>query len=111
MNDQSDEENGDGTTPVDAVVMRPLFVPLKSQYYEAFIDGSKDTEYRKYGKGWNERTCVVGRRVTISKGYGKQNRRTGTIVGFTKRQMSSQAWIDCYGEPGLAACIRIELDA
>lgn len=98
-------------TPVDPLVMRPLFVPLKSQYYEAFIDGSKDTEYRKYGKGWNERTCVVGRRVTISKGYGKQNRRTGTIVGFTKRRMSSKAWIDCYGEPGLAACIHIELDA
>ena len=99
------------STPVEPIVMRPLFVPLKSQYYEAFIDGLKDTEYRKYGNGWNERTCVIGRRVTISKGYGKQNRRTGKIVGFSKRRMASKSWIECYGEPGLAACIKIELDA
>ncbi|MEO1528488.1 MAG: hypothetical protein AAFX06_23945 [Planctomycetota bacterium] len=89
---------------------RPLFIPLKSQYYEAFIDGTKKTEFRKYGARWNETTCAVGRRVTISKGYGKQNRRTGVIVSFEKRMMSSPDWIDCYGEPGIAACITIAID-
>ncbi len=90
--------------------MKPLFIPLKSKYYEAFVDGTKDTEFRKYGPRWNERTCKLGRRVIISKGYGRQNRRTGTIVGFKKQQMESVEWIECYGATGTAACIEIELD-
>lgn len=61
---------------------KPLFIPLKTEYYEAFVSGEKDTEYRKYGPGWNERTCRVGRSVVISKGYGKQNRRNGVIRSF-----------------------------
>lgn len=89
---------------------KPLFIPLKSQYYDAFCNGSKPEEYRKYGPRWNERTCHVGRRVTISKGYGKQNRREGTIVGFATRWMMSDEWIECYGKPGYAACIEIKLD-
>lgn len=90
--------------------VKPLFVPLKTEYYEAFVRGDKSTEYRQYGPRWNERTCHVGRRVTISKGYGRQHRRHGTIVGFSTRRMASAAWIDCYGTPGLAACIEIKLD-
>lgn len=89
---------------------KPLFIPLKSAYYDAFVDGSKTVEYRRYGKGWNETTCKIGRRVVISKGYGKHNRRSGVIVGFEKQEMSSPAWIDCYGEAGLAACIEIRLE-
>lgn len=94
----------------DHAVTTPVFIPLKTEYYEAFCDGSKTTEYRKYGKRWNEKNCDVGRRVTISKGYGKKHRRHGVIIGFKKRRMSSKAWIDCYGEPGMAACIEIKLD-
>lgn len=89
---------------------KPLFIPLKTAYYDAFVDGSKTVEHRRYGKGWNETTCGVGRRVVISKGYGKQNRRSGVIVGFEQRHMDSEAWIDCYGSPGLAACIQIQLE-
>ena len=89
---------------------KPLFIPLKTKYYEAFCDGTKTVEYRKYGSRWNEKHCRVGRAVTISKGYGKKYRRSGVIVGFEKQQMSSDAWIDCYGEPGLSACIEIRLD-
>lgn len=96
-------------TAYERIVNR-LFVPLKTAYYEAFVDGSKTIEFRKYGQRWNERTCPVGRRVTISKGYGKQHRRDGVIVSFEKRQVDSEAWIDCYGEPGTAACIGIQLD-
>lgn len=89
--------------------MKNLFIALKTKYYEAFCDGTKSTEFRKYGKRWNEDVCKLGRKVTLSKGYGKQHRKTGVIVGFEKRMIDSTEWIDCYGEPGLAACITIEL--
>lgn len=61
---------------------KPLFVPLKTQYYEEFVSGDKDTEYRKYGPGWNEKTCPIGRPVVISKGYGKYRRSKGVIRSF-----------------------------
>ena len=64
--------------------MKPLFIPLMSQYYEAFLDGSKDTEYRLYGPVWNERNCPVGRAVTLSKGYGKKHRLCGVVISFER---------------------------
>lgn len=48
---------------------KPLFVPLKTEWFCAFKSGSKTTEYRLYGPRWNERTCVKGRAVTLSHGY------------------------------------------
>jgi len=59
-----------------------LFVPLKTEYFRAFADGTKQTEYRIYGPRWNERVCRVGRRVVLSNGYGKRERLTGTITAF-----------------------------
>lgn len=67
---------------------KPLFIPLCTAPYEAFADGSKRDELRLYGPRWNERTCRVGRRVILSKGYGKSNRLSGTIRAF-KRQHGS----------------------
>ena len=64
------------------MIEKPLFIPLKAEYYEAFEDGTKNTEYRKYGPGWNEKTCRVGRAVTLSYGYGKQRRLSGVVTGF-----------------------------
>lgn len=58
---------------------KPLFIPLNTKYYEAFEDGSKDTEYRIHGPRWNRVTCWEGRAVTLSKGYGKKNRLHGVI--------------------------------
>lgn len=98
------------SAPVHAVVTTPVFIPLKTEYYEAFCDGSKTVEYRLYGPRWNERTCQIGRRVTISKGYGKQYRTTGRIVGFEKRWMDSGDFVEVYGAAGYAACITIELE-
>lgn len=89
---------------------KPLFIPLKTEYYEAFSDGSKTTEYRRAGGRWNETTCRIGRRVTLSKGYGKRNRLSGFVTGFEVKPMDSEAWMACYDEPGLAACIQIDLD-
>lgn len=89
----------------------PLFIPLKSEYYDAFCSGAKTVEYRKHGPRWNAETCRIGRRVTISRGYGKKDRRQGVVVGFEAKVMDSHAWLACYGSPGFAACIKIELDA
>ena len=81
----------------------PLFVPLRSEYYEAFKAGKKTDELRIYGPRWNERTCAVGRAVVLSKGYGKKNRMTGRVWKF-KRQHGSTfgstykaSILDCYG--------------
>ena len=91
-------------------VEKPLFIPLKTEYYRAFQAGTKTTEFRRYGALWNERSCRIGRRVVLSRGYGKQDRRTGMVVGFDRRVMDSPDWIACYGAAGEAACIEIELE-
>lgn len=81
-----------------------IFVPLKTEHYEKFEDGTKKHEYRAYGPRWNERTCVVGRGITLSKGYGKQNRLYRTIVSFEKVARKNMgfreqmAFLSCYGE-------------
>lgn len=64
---------------------KPLFIPLKTQFYEDFISDNKPSELRLYGARWNEKTCRVGRLVTLSKGYGKANRVRGRITAFYKR--------------------------
>lgn len=89
--------------------MKPLFIPLKTEYFEAFKAGTKDTEYRWYGPRWNEQTCRRGRAVVLSKGYGKAHRLEGEIAGFTKQLMKSKDWMACYGVEGVAACIQIRL--
>lgn len=64
------------------VMEKPLFIPLKAKWFEAFERGDKTTEYRAYGPRWNERTCRVGRAVTLSYGYGKARRLSGEVIGF-----------------------------
>lgn len=89
-----------------------LFIPLKTEYFEAFANGSKDTEYRPYGPRWNERTCRVGRSVVLSKGYGKGNRLLGVVIGFTRTRTSrpTAAWKACYGTRECdMACIGIKV--
>ena len=67
---------------------KPLFIPLCAEPYEAFESGTKRHELRPYGPRWTEKTCIVGRAVTLSKGYGKQNRLQGVIRSF--RHTSAQ---------------------
>jgi hypothetical protein len=59
---------------------RPLFIPLKREYFDAFSKGEKSIEWRIYGPRWTERTCWPGRLVTLSLGYGKRHRLSGTVV-------------------------------
>jgi len=68
--------------------MKPLFVPLKTEYFEAFASGKKTEELRAYGPRWNEKTCMAGRDVVLSKGYGKQSRMTGRVWKFKKQHGS-----------------------
>jgi hypothetical protein len=62
----------------------PLFVPLKAEWFDAFANGSKQWEHRMEKRQWNVRQVVVGRRVTLSRGYGAHARLTGTIVEVTR---------------------------
>jgi hypothetical protein len=91
--------------------MKPLFLPLKAAYFDAFVDGSKTEEYRLYGPRWNEGTCKIGRPVLLSRGYGKRSRRWGVIESFRRADPPDPiAWRDCYrGKSGDAACIKIRL--
>lgn len=90
---------------------RPLFIPLKREYFEAFKSGTKDTEFRLPFGRWNARTCRTGRAVVLSLGYGKAHRLNGWVAGFYHAELtpeSYKAFAACYpGAPNLAACIPI----
>jgi hypothetical protein len=58
---------------------KPLFIPLAGKHYDRFADGTKDTEYRSAGPRWNEKTVFEGRKVTLSRGYGKKHRLSGVV--------------------------------
>jgi len=89
---------------------KPLFVPLKTEYFEAFVSGAKQEEFRPLGRGWNQRTCFAGRPVTISKGYGKKYRRDGFIIGvrIVDEPNDLPGWVECYGKHR-APCIAIKI--
>lgn len=63
--------------------MKPLFIPLKREYFEAFKRGDKQQEFRKHGPRWNAKNCTVGRPVVLSLGYGKAHRLHGVITDFS----------------------------
>lgn len=94
--------------------VKPLFIPLKREWFEAFAAGEKFHEIRPYGARWNERTCTIGRSVTLSLGYGKLRRLKGVITSFEQSALATRtpAWQSCYGQSGhpLAAVIGISLD-
>lgn len=95
------------------MIITPLFIPLKAEFFAAFERGEKDTEYRLRGPRWNAETCYIGRRVVLSRGYGKEHRLYGRVVGFHYDTLPSKipGWKKCYGaKTGDAACIKIELD-
>lgn len=53
----------DDLKPAAGEAGTPLFIPLTGEFYDAFANGSKTEELRRYGPRWNERTCPVGRAV------------------------------------------------
>ena len=93
--------------------MKPLFIPLKAEFFNAFADGSKKEEYRVYGPRWNERTCTIGRPVVLSYGYGKKRRLRGVVASFerSREPLKTLAWLKCYGHrTGDCACIGIKVE-
>ncbi|MBN8968981.1 MAG: hypothetical protein J0G95_11030 [Rhizobiales bacterium] len=62
---------------------KPLFIPLRTEWFRMFETGEKRTEYRAYGPRWNERTCRVGRLATVSHGYSGK-RLHHRVSGFEK---------------------------
>lgn len=95
--------------------MKPLFIPLKAEFFQAFKNGTKDTEYRLYGARWNGSTCAPGRPVVLSKGYGKHARLYGQVESFSVHTSPwhLKGWRECYGEnpSHVAACIKIRLSS
>jgi hypothetical protein len=94
---------------------KPLFVPLKAEFYEAFERGIKTTEYRLHGPRWNARTCYPGRVAVLSYGYGKQRRMRCTIKRFTAqtghniRKQDQDSVVALYGNlDAQLACIEFE---
>jgi hypothetical protein len=91
---------------------KALFIPLKTEWFRAFQDGSKIEEFRPLGPRWNPDQCIIGRAVTLSKGYGPWERLTGTIIGFRieRDTQKIKGWQECYGDrPGPVACIKIKV--
>lgn len=68
---------------------KPLFIPLRREWFEKIEAGTKRHEYRAYGPRWNDRTCRVGRRAVISLGYGKTRRLSRVVTSFR-----SLAWAE-----------------
>lgn len=87
---------------------KALFVPLKGVWFDAFENGRKTTEYRRAGPRWNARTCKVGRRVVLSRGYSGKRLR-GRIVSYREVPCHKSA-LDIYPDAPLLAAIGIRLD-
>jgi len=92
--------------------LSPLFIPLKTEFYRAFQDGTKLEEFRVNGPRWNLNTCQIGRRVTLSHGYSSAERMTGVITGvrLIHDVATLPGWAACYGsKPGPCIAIRIAI--
>jgi len=87
---------------------KPLFIPLRRVYFEAFKRREKRFEIRRYGPRWNERVCTTGRRVILSCGYSGP-RLHGTIRCFGRSSRVSQAARDIFPDCTDFALIGIDL--
>ena len=94
-------------------MIRPLFIPLNTEYFEQFENGIKTVEYRRYGNRWNLRKCFPGRPVILSCGYGKQRRLSGVVKSFkTSKVENCQAkddFIKIYGNDNNYLVAEIEI--
>lgn len=97
--------------------MKPVYIPLKKEYFLAFKDGTKTKERRLRGKRWNFSACPVGRDVVLSNGYGNRDRLRGYIVATLAADSDSPMFTDadrhsiekCYG-PGIKHIFEIEIE-
>lgn len=52
-------------------INKPLFIPLKREFFEAFKDGTKTWELRGINNNFNEKTVVLERKTILALGYTK----------------------------------------
>ncbi|MGA8094767.1 MAG: hypothetical protein WB823_10945, partial [Steroidobacteraceae bacterium] len=83
---------------------KPLWIPLKTEYFLAFERGEKTVEYRLYGGPWTERTIVPGRPAVLGHGYSGR-RLSATVTKLEKHVMDTQI----YGTGKLIACIHLQV--
>jgi hypothetical protein len=88
---------------------RPLFVPLRREWFNAFARGEKTVEWRREGPKWNRGTCRVGRRVVLSLGYQGRRRLFGTVISV-ELQAASGAAAKLFGDGTLCILIGVALD-
>jgi hypothetical protein len=86
---------------------KSLFVPLCTEWFEAFASGAKHEEWRRYGPRWNEKTCRVGRPVTLSHGYSGA-RLAGVVTSF-RIERAKRAAVGIYGKDTRCAVIGIKV--
>ena len=90
------------------MTQKALFIPLAGQWFDAFASGKKTIEYRRAGPRWNARTCAVGRRVVLSRGYSGA-RLTGVIMDY-REMPCTKAALAIYPDAPVLAAISIQLD-
>lgn len=94
--------------------MKPLFIPLKKEYFDAFELGEKTVEFRALNERWNLKNCSTGRAVVLSCGYGRSRRLKGFVSssqvrpGYTLDNSDREAVRQCYGSEDInVICINI----
>lgn len=95
----------------DYTDMKPLFIPLMARWFDEFVAGTKTTEWRAFGPRWNHDTCIPGRAVIISRGYGKHARLHGTIdrVTVVRRSAAPRAAQEIFGAARELIAIKIRI--
>lgn len=90
---------------------KPLFIPLKRVWFEAFASGDKSIEYRRPGLLYNRVSCKVGRPVCLSLGYSG-SRLAGVIVSYREipRRLAPPEPRAIYQDTERIAAITIKLD-
>ncbi len=76
--------------------MKPLFIPLRGVEFDAFANGRKRVEYRRYGRQFTERQAYPGRSVTLSRGYSGA-RLYGVVLDVGLMYAAPGCGLDTYG--------------
>jgi hypothetical protein len=88
---------------------KPLWVPLRAVYFDAFAAGTKTTEYRRLGGplGKLER-LTIGRPVTLSRGYsGPRLHMLITAVSVVRASIVPDA-AELYGRRARVVAIELQ---
>jgi hypothetical protein len=90
---------------------KPLFIPLRGEWWDRFADGSKTTEWRAYGPRWNLDQVQRGRGVVLSRGY-RGPRLAGVILDARKvpRDRAPVVAREIYPTAGYFCAFHIQLN-